>query len=70
MIMMTKKELFQDDVFLFNTGEAQRAYLMMGCHKVEETGEYRFCVWAPNAKGVSVVGEFNDWDPDKNPDSA
>lgn len=67
MIMMTKKELFQDDVFLFNTGEAQRAYLMMGCHKVEETGEYRFCVWAPNAKGVSVVGEFNDWDPDKNP---
>ena len=67
MIMMTKKELFQDDVFLFNTGEAQRAYLMMGCHKVEETGEYRFCVWAPNAKGVSVVGEFNDWNPDKNP---
>lgn len=67
MIMMTKKELFQDDVFLFNTGEAQRAYLMMGCHKVEETGEYRFCVWAPNAKGVNVVGEFNDWDPDKNP---
>ena len=67
MIMMTKRELFQDDVFLFNTGEAQRAYLMMGCHKVEETGEYRFCVWAPNASGVSVVGEFNDWNVDKNP---
>lgn len=64
--MINKKDLVQEDVYLFNTGEAQRAYLTMGCHYIEETEEYRFCVWAPNATSVSVVGDFNGWDGTKN----
>ena len=41
----------------------------MGAHKVKrgaKEGVY-FSVWAPHAKAVSVVGEFNDWDKEKNP---
>ena len=38
-----------------------RAYLEMGCHAVGN-GQYRFRVWAPNARSVSVVGDFNGWD--------
>ena len=38
-----------------------RAYDYMGCHR--EGNDYRFRVWAPNAQAVSVVGDFNYWDP-------
>ena len=41
----------------------------MGSHLVTDgrrKGAY-FAVWAPNAKAVSVVGDFNNWDKDKNP---
>ena len=64
--MINKKDLVQEDVYLFNTGEAQRAYLTLGCHYIEETKEHRFCVWAPNASSVSVIGDFNGWDGTKN----
>ena len=43
-----------------------RAYLEMGCHAVG-SGQYRFRVWAPNARSVSVVGDFNGWDPRRDP---
>ena len=37
---------------------------MLGAHFIERDGKrgVRFTVWAPNAKSVSVVGGFNDWD--------
>ena len=44
-------------------------YKKLGAHIVndgEKQGVY-FAVWAPHAEKVSVVGEFNDWDADKNP---
>ncbi len=50
------------DIYLFNTGEAQKAYELFGCHFIPEAGMHRFCVWAPNARAVSVVGDFNNWD--------
>lgn len=59
--------LNNDDIYLFNIGNAQRAYLTMGCHYVESENAHRFCVWAPSAVSVSVVGDFNDWDGSKNP---
>lgn len=56
----------QDEIYLFNIGEAQQAYTTFGCHRVGEAGMHRFLVWAPNARGVSVVGDFNAWDASKN----
>ena len=46
-----------------------RIMIYMGSHLVtdgKKKGTY-FAVWAPNAKSVSVVGDFNNWDRDKNP---
>ena len=61
-----------DDLYLFGRGDLQRAYLLFGCHKLDqlsESGEplHRFVVWAPNAKSVSLVGDFNNWDATANP---
>lgn len=45
-----------------------KAYQYMGVHKEEKEGikMTAFRVWAPNAKSVSVVGDFNHWDRSKN----
>lgn len=55
----------KDDLYLFNTGNAQRAYYTFGCHKIKD-GVYSFCLWAPNAKSISVVGDFNLWNQKSN----
>ena len=57
----------KDDIYLFNTGNAQKAWLCFGCHYIPEIDMHRFIVWAPNARGVSVVGDFNGWDPSATP---
>ena len=44
----------------FYNGESTNAYELLGCHKVAD-GQYHFAVWAPNAKEVCVVGDFNNW---------
>ena len=56
-------------LYLFHQGTNCKAYEYMGVHKIVREGrEYMTCrVWAPNAKAVSVVGDFNGWDPEKNP---
>jgi len=52
------------DLYLFNQGNNHRIYEKMGCHlcEVEGVKGASFCVWAPSAKRVSVVGSFNQWD--------
>lgn len=55
------------DLYLFNTGEAQQAYREFGCHYIPEAGAWRFLAWAPNARAVSVVGDFNRWDVRQTP---
>ena len=45
--------------FLFHQGTNYRAYEYMGAHSVGD--EYVFRVWAPHAKQVFVVGDFNAW---------
>jgi 1,4-alpha-glucan branching enzyme len=52
------------DQHLFNEGNHHRVYDFMGAHLRERDGVHGvgFCVWAPNAERVSVVGHFNNWD--------
>ncbi len=51
-------------LYLFHQGTNYRAYEMLGAHFIERDGKkgVRFAVWAPHAKSVSVVGDFNNWD--------
>ncbi len=61
--------LNDNDLYLFNGGDHVRLYERLGAHTVQKddlTGVY-FAVWAPDADGVSVVGDFNDWDRSRHP---
>jgi len=53
------------DRYLFREGTHARLYERLGAHVVAGAGgpQVRFAVWAPNARSVSVVGDFNGWDP-------
>lgn len=62
--------IFTDhDIYLFKEGNHFRLYEKMGAHVIEHEGVrgVYFAVWAPNAKSVSVIGDFNDWDKEGNP---
>lgn len=52
------------DLYLFNAGDHHRIYDKLGAHAIEVNGVrgVQFAVWAPNARSVSVVGNFNGWD--------
>ncbi|PUZ26028.1 1,4-alpha-glucan branching protein GlgB [Chitinophaga parva] len=55
------------DIALFGSGKHYRLYEKFGSHAVshEEAGNgMYFAVWAPNARRVSVVGDFNGWNKD------
>jgi 1,4-alpha-glucan branching enzyme len=52
------------DLYLFNEGSHFRLYRRLGAHPMrvaDDVGTY-FAVWAPNARRVSVIGDFNHWD--------
>ena len=53
----------------FSKGESVRAQEFMGAHPARRDGEdgWLFRVWAPHAKAVSVMGEFNGWSEDADP---
>jgi 1,4-alpha-glucan branching enzyme len=61
--------LSSDDLHLFNEGSHYRMYEKMGAHPrmVGEEHGTCFSVWAPNARQVSVVGDFNGWNPQAHP---
>lgn len=56
-------------VFLFKQGNNHEAYRYFGAHLCEQDGKHGvvFRVWAPHAKAVSVVGDFNRWVPGSHP---
>ena len=61
---MTWAGISRFQVYLFNSGENFQSYKMLGAHKIKLDGKegWRFAVWAPHAKSVRVVGDFNGWD--------
>ncbi len=52
------------DIHLISEGKHRRLWEVLGAHplQVEGVDGVRFAVWAPNAVGVSVVGDFCGWD--------
>ena len=61
-------EIGELDHYLFGQGTHYEIYKKLGSHKVKDgnrEGVY-FAVWAPHAKSVSVIGEFNNWDETAN----
>jgi 1,4-alpha-glucan branching enzyme len=58
-----------DDLYLFNEGSHFRLYDKLGAHPLKVAGEQGtyYAVWAPNAERVSVIGDFNQWTPDRHP---
>ena len=59
----------EDDIRNFQQGTHYRLYDLFGSHEIEVLGKkgYYFAVWAPNATAVSLIGNFNDWDPTSHP---
>jgi 1,4-alpha-glucan branching enzyme len=57
------------DNYLIGEGSHRRLWERLGAHALEHEGVagVHFAVWAPNAKRVSVVGDFNLWDGRRNP---
>ncbi|MBZ9651153.1 1,4-alpha-glucan branching protein GlgB [Psychroflexus montanilacus] len=51
------------DIELFKRGHHYRLYEKLGSHLIEVDGEKGtyFAVWAPSARSVSVIGDFNYW---------
>ncbi len=57
------------DRYLFGNGTHYEIYQKLGAHPATYKGKkgFYFAVWAPHATAVSVVGDFNHWDPKANP---
>lgn len=53
----------EQDIYLFREGKHYKLYDKFGSHTIEVDGVHGayFAVWAPNAKQVSVIGNFNKW---------
>ncbi|WP_430910236.1 1,4-alpha-glucan branching protein GlgB [Methylobacterium sp. sgz302541] len=61
--------LAQHDVAALREVGSNTVYRLLGAHSAKLDGieGFRFAVWAPNARRVSVVGDFNDWDGRRHP---
>ncbi|MGZ8263648.1 MAG: 1,4-alpha-glucan branching protein GlgB [Burkholderiales bacterium] len=57
--------LTEHDIYLFREGSHTHLYENLGCHMDEKGGAY-FAVWAPNARSVSLLGDFNGWNSSAN----
>jgi 1,4-alpha-glucan branching enzyme len=62
-------QLADDDLAALRAGNHLRPYTVLGAHPLQQQGVpgVRFAVWAPNARRVSVVGQFNAWDGRRHP---
>lgn len=64
-----KPTIDEFQVHLFGEGTLEQTASLLGAREKTLDGVkgFAFTVWAPNARRISVVGEFNDWDPRRNP---
>ncbi|MGL4912558.1 MAG: 1,4-alpha-glucan branching protein GlgB [Romboutsia sp.] len=65
--MITCDKTLVNNIEKFKSGESYNSYKFMGCHMNKENGAISFTVWAPNAKEVYLVGDFNNWDKNSHP---
>lgn len=65
----TRPRWLVPDADRFRAGDEFRLYRHLGAHADRDFGETgtRFAVWAPHARAVSVVGDFNGWSSDAHP---
>ncbi|MBX3612835.1 MAG: 1,4-alpha-glucan branching protein GlgB [Burkholderiaceae bacterium] len=54
--------LTEHDIYLFREGTHARLHEHLGCHPGAAGEGAHFAVWAPNARAVSVIGDWNGWD--------
>ena len=56
-------------VYIYKQGNNYESYRYFGAHLTEQQGEkgVLFRVWAPHARAISVVGDFNNWVPGSHP---
>ena len=69
MIYYDVSRFSEFDIYLFKEGTHYQLYNKFGSFPMKRKGEdgIYFAVWAPNAKAVSVVGDFNDYNPKTHP---
>ena len=55
--------LTEQDIYLFREGTHSKLHRSLGCHLLPESegGGASFAVWAPNAREISVIGDWNGW---------
>jgi 1,4-alpha-glucan branching enzyme len=68
-VMYDVSLLTDEDIYLFNEGNHLGLYEKFGAHCIKKKGleGTYFALWAPNARKVSVVGDFNGWDRSRHP---
>ncbi len=66
MDMLLTEDTLRECMSAFREGTDSHCYRWLGCHSAGDGG-YTFRVWAPAARAVSLIGEFNDWAVDAQP---
>ena len=51
------------DLYLLGEGTHRRLWEVLGAVQLD-SGDVRFAVWAPNARGVDIIGDWNGWSPE------